>query len=130
MYNYCPSLAAAIVFSVLFGLSTLLHVVQALIYRKKFCWVIVMAGIWETAGFVTRVFTTFDPTSLAFGIPSQLLILLSPLWINAFDYMLLGRIVYYFSPSQKIGGIKAQRLALCFVLLDVTYVVLPVIYLS
>lgn len=119
-YLYCPSTAAAILFSTLFGLSTVIHLIQAIIYRKKFCWVIIMAGIWETAGFVIRIFSSRDVNSAAFGISSQLLILLSPLWINAFDYMVLGRMVYYYLPAQKIGGIKAQRLALCFVLLDIT----------
>jgi len=119
-YNYCPSLGAAVLFSVLFGLSTIMHLTQAIKYRKKFCWVIVVGGSWETAGFVFRAISTQNITSDTFVFPSQILILLSPLWINAFDYMILGRIVYCFLPAKKIFGIKAARLALCFVLLDVT----------
>ncbi|KDQ57165.1 hypothetical protein JAAARDRAFT_58630 [Jaapia argillacea MUCL 33604] len=119
-YLYCASTGAAIVFSVLFGLSTACHIIQAIIYRKKFCWIIIMAGIWETGGFVTRVLSTFNQSQIVFVFPSQILILLAPLWINAFDYVLLGRMVHYFLPQQSIAGIRARRLATLFVLLDIT----------
>ena len=39
--------------------------------------------------------------------------------VNAFDYMILARMVYFFIPSKSICGIRASRLALCFVLLDI-----------
>ncbi|KAJ6589219.1 RTA1 like protein-domain-containing protein [Mycena capillaripes] len=119
-YNflYCPSFPAAVLFSALFGLTTLVHLVQAFHYRKKFCWVIIMAGMWETAGL--RVYSVLNTTSAAFGTPSQLLILLAPLWINAFLYVLMSRLVYFFVPDKHVIGISARRLSLCFVLLDIT----------
>ncbi|CAK5272339.1 unnamed protein product [Mycena citricolor] len=119
-FMYCPSLPAAILFSVLFGLTTLVHVVQAIMYRKAFCWVLIMAGAWETAGLVLRVFNVVATTSLAFGLPSQLLILLAPLWVNAFLYMLMARFVHFYMPEKKIAGVSARRLSLIFVLLDIT----------
>ncbi|KAJ7487229.1 RTA1 like protein-domain-containing protein [Mycena galericulata] len=119
-FNYCPSFPAAVLFSALFGLTTLAHFVQAFHYRKKFCWVVIMAGTWETIGLIVRVFAVLHTTSSAFGTPSQLLILLSPLWINAFLYVLMSRLVYFFVPEKRVAGINAQRLSLCFVLLDIT----------
>ncbi|KAF7334420.1 RTA1-domain-containing protein [Mycena venus] len=119
-FLYCPSFPAAVLFSVLFGLTTIAHFIQAIHYRKKFCWVIIMAGIWETSGLTLRVFSVLHTTSLTFGIPSQLLILLSPLWINAFLYVLMSRFVWFFLPDKRVGGIGARRLSLCFVLLDIT----------
>lgn len=126
-FQYCASFPASIAFSAIFGLITLLHLIQAIHYGKKFCWVIIMASLWEAAGFITRTLTiyfespTSSSTSSALGEISQLLILLAPLWVNAFAYILLGRMVYYYLPEQKICGIRAQRLALCFVLLDIRY---------
>ncbi|KAF8146721.1 RTA-like protein [Mycena galopus ATCC 62051] len=79
-----------------------------------------MAGTWETAGLVLRVLSVLNITSSSFGTPSQLLILLSPLWINAFLYVLTSRLVYFFVPEKHVAGISAQRLSLCFVLLDIT----------
>ncbi|KAJ7487239.1 RTA1 like protein-domain-containing protein [Mycena galericulata] len=119
-FNYCPSFPAAVLFSALFGLTTVAHLVQAFHYRKKFCWVVVMAGTWETAGLVLRVLSVLHTTSSTFGTPSQLLILLSPLWINAFLYVLMSRLVYFFVPEKRAAGIDARRLSLCFVLLDIT----------
>jgi hypothetical protein len=40
-------------------------------------------------------------------------------WINAFDYMLLGRMVYFFVPEQKIWRFKGIKIAKIFVWLDV-----------
>ncbi|KAJ7603405.1 RTA1 like protein-domain-containing protein [Mycena polygramma] len=115
-----PLFPAAVLFSVLFGLNTIAHLFQAIHYRKKFCWVIVMACMWETGGFILRVFSVLNTTSTAFGTPSQLLILLAPLWINAFLYVLMSRLVYFFVPEKHVLGISARRLSLCFVLLDIT----------
>jgi len=78
-----------------------------------------MGAIWETGSFVIRNISIQNPTSEGAYDPSFLLFLLAPLWINAFDYMLLGRMVYHFLPDQKLWKIKAQRMALIFVLLDI-----------
>ncbi|KAJ6452268.1 RTA1 domain-containing protein, partial [Mycena sanguinolenta] len=119
-FLYCPSLPAAILFSALFGLTAIAHFIQAIHYRKGFCWAIIMGGLWETAGLILRVYNVMNTTSLAYQIPSQLLILLAPLWINAFLYVLMSRMVYFFVPEKHVGGISARRLSLCFVLLDIT----------
>ena len=47
------------------------------------------------------------------------MVLLAPMWINAFDYMLLGRMVYFFIPSQQLWKIKGIKIAKIFVWLDV-----------
>ncbi|KDQ51945.1 hypothetical protein JAAARDRAFT_50447 [Jaapia argillacea MUCL 33604] len=119
-YLYCASTGAAVLFAVLFGLTCVLHITQAIVYRKRFCWVIIMAAFWETCGFLTRALSSLDQTKHTFIFFSQLLILLAPLWINAFTYVVLGRMVYYFIPDQSVGRIKAKRLATWFVLLDIT----------
>jgi hypothetical protein len=119
MFLYCVSVPAAVIFAILFGIITILHIVQGIRYRKPFTWVVAMGAAWETIGFVTRTFLRAHPASTAFGALSQVLILLAPLWLNAFVYMILGRAVLYFVPEQKFWGITARRLALYFVLLDI-----------
>jgi hypothetical protein len=118
-FLYCPSPMPSILFSVLFGLTAIAHVLQAFIFKKRFCWVIIMGTLWETLGFILRTLAIYNATNSGYAIASQLLILLSPLWINAFDYMVLGRMVYFFLPDQRIWGIRATRLTLIFVLLDI-----------
>jgi RTA1 like protein len=38
--------------------------------------------------------------------------------VNAFDYMLLARMIHFFVPSKSIWGIKPSLLAVVFVTLD------------
>ncbi|KAG7086376.1 hypothetical protein E1B28_002336 [Marasmius oreades] len=118
-YPYCINFSAAIAFSVLFGLSTILHFAQAIYFRKRFCWVVVMAGLWETTSYIFRALSAYDISPQGFGIPSQLLVQLAPLWINAFVYMVFGRVVYYFLPDKRVGHLSAHVLSVIFVLLDV-----------
>ncbi|KAJ8079839.1 hypothetical protein PM082_016664 [Marasmius tenuissimus] len=117
-YPYCPNFTAAIVFAALFGLSTLLHLIQAIHYRKPFCWVIIMAGTWETASYALRALSRYDISPEGLGVPSQFLVQLAPLWVNAFVYMVFGRVVHYFIPEKSVAGVSARRMSLVFVLLD------------
>ena len=41
------------------------------------------------------------------------------MWVNAFDYMVMGRMIYYFVPDQKVWGFKAVKIAKIFVWLDI-----------
>ncbi|EER37127.1 RTA1 domain-containing protein [Histoplasma capsulatum var. duboisii H88] len=116
---YCPSVEAAILFTSLYAVTLLAHIVQWFTCRKKFCWVIVMAVLWETGGFAMRVVSAKKIYGLWHFIPQQLLIILAPVWLNAFVYMVLGRMIYFYIPEKKIFGISAQRITLVFVLLDV-----------
>ncbi|KAF8962444.1 RTA1 like protein-domain-containing protein [Flammula alnicola] len=120
LYNYYPSFGAAILFSIIFGISLCLHTVQAFSWRKRFCWVMIMGVAWEMAAFVLRVVSTRHQISTGIFIPSFLLVFLAPLWFNAFDYMLLGRMIYFYLPSRSIFGISAMSLTKIFVLADVT----------
>ncbi|KAH7354524.1 RTA1 domain-containing protein [Plectosphaerella cucumerina] len=118
-WPYCPSLPAAVVITVCFAVLTVAHLSQAVMYRKRFCWVICMASSWETAGFTMRLLGSRDPRTQAYSISSNLLVLLSPLWVNAFAYMVVGRMVYYWLPSKSIWRLKARTMTSLFVWLDV-----------
>ena len=120
LYEYCPSEAVAIVFFAFFGGTLISHIFLAITWKKPFCWVVIMGAIWETLGYAFRaVSIADDPTSRTWFIPMTLFLLLAPLWLNAFDYMLFGRMVHYFLPGETILGVKAKRLALVFVCLDI-----------
>jgi RTA1 like protein len=49
---------------------------------------------------------------------SQLLVLLAPLWLNAFVYMVFARLIYFLLPSHRLHGIHASKVAFIFVWLD------------
>ncbi|KAF8817168.1 hypothetical protein BYT27DRAFT_7237618 [Phlegmacium glaucopus] len=119
LYFYNPSFTAAIIFSVVFGILLGVHILQSILYRKKFCWVIIMGAAWETASFILRILGTRNQQEVVFAIVSPILFLLAPLWINAFDYMILGRMVYYFLPERELYHIPATRFSVIFVSLDI-----------
>lgn len=120
VFEYCPSFPAAIIFAILFGLATITHLVQAVQYRKAFCWVLIMASIWETAGYSIRAYNITDQSSSGIYTAQFLLILLAPLWINAFVYMILGRMIHFFLVKDRVFGLRARRITLIFVLFDIT----------
>jgi hypothetical protein len=119
-YNYDPSFAAALIFAILFGITTFAHIFQAFYHRKvRLCWVIIMGSAWEFASFALRVAGTKNQQSTPIAFVSQILVLLAPMWVNAFDYMVMGRMIYFFVPEQKVWGIRGVKIAKIFVWLDV-----------
>lgn len=115
---HCPKIAPTIIFTVLFTITASYHLYQAITYRKRFCWVLIMGNMWELIGMVTRL-STIKVYLDAVDTTSFLFTLLAPLWINAFAYMTLGRLVYMAIPEKKLAGINAQKLGKYFVLADI-----------
>jgi hypothetical protein len=122
VWSYCPSLAAAIIFVVLFGLTTCAHVFQAISYRKPFAMVLIMGAIWETGGYVTRILSIEHQLNSSIYTVQLLLILLAPLWINAYIYMLLGRMIHFFMPKgqDRVFKVRARAITRMFVLFDIS----------
>lgn len=115
----CPSIGAAYLFAILFGLTTLAHITQAILHRKFYSWVVIMGASWQTGAYITRILSIQNYSSSGLYSAWFILILLAPLWINAFVYMVLGRMVYNFTSSARVLRIKAWRFGLIFVLLDI-----------
>ncbi|KAF6803097.1 RTA1 domain-containing protein [Colletotrichum sojae] len=119
LWNYYPSFAAAMVFAVLFGILTAVHIWQAAMHKKRWCWVIIMASIWETLAFAFRALSSKYQQNTGILLIFQIFILLAPLWVNAFAYMTLGRMIHFFHPSRSLLRIPASTFAAIFVGLDV-----------
>ncbi|KAI9734080.1 MAG: hypothetical protein M1818_007018 [Claussenomyces sp. TS43310] len=118
-WSFCPSIAPAYIFVVSFGLTALVHIIQGFWYRKFYSFVVVMGAAWQTGGFIFRILSIMHPTNSGEYQAWFILILVAPLWINAYVYMVMGRMVYNFHPKKKIYGIKSHRFGLYFVLLDI-----------
>ncbi|MCJ1467018.1 hypothetical protein MMC07_005640 [Pseudocyphellaria aurata] len=118
-WNFCPSVGAAYLFAILFALTTCGHVAQAIIHRKGYSWVIIVSALLQTMTYVFRIVSINNPTSSAPAIAWFILILIAPLWTNAYVYMVMGRMVYNFTTTATLAGIKAWRFTLYFVLLDI-----------
>ena len=63
-WSLCPSTPAAILFMVLFALATLSHFLQALYYRKTYCWVIVGSALAQTITYICRIISIKNPNNL------------------------------------------------------------------
>ncbi|KAH8684775.1 RTA1 like protein-domain-containing protein [Tricladium varicosporioides] len=119
-YLYYPSFGGAVAFAILFGISLFLHIFQAFTFKKwKLCWVVIMGVAWEFISFATRAAGAKLQQSVALATVNQLLFLLAPIWINAFIYMIMGRMIYFFIPEQKIWGVKGMLIGRIFVWLDI-----------
>jgi hypothetical protein len=130
-YMYNPSFAGALVFAIVFGLTTFTHTAQAIAYKKiRLCWTIIMGAIWEFASFGIRVAGTKNQQSTWMATVSQILLLLAPMWINAFDYMVVGRMIYYYVPEKHIWNIKGTKITKIFVWLDIASFITQAVGLS
>ncbi|KAJ6438282.1 Protein RTA1-like protein 9 [Purpureocillium lavendulum] len=118
IWNYYPSFYAAMAFAILFAILVGIHIWQAAMYEKRWCWVIIMATIWETTAMTFRSLSSKAQQNDGIYLVFQIFILLAPLWVNAFAYMTLGRMIYYFHPSRAITGLPAATVAAMFVFLD------------
>jgi hypothetical protein len=79
MWSFCPSVNAAYVLTVLFAITTLVHLIQAIVYKKIYCWVITMSGIWQTVNYIFRILSIQNPASYGDYAAWFILILVSGL---------------------------------------------------
>ncbi|PYH82443.1 hypothetical protein BO82DRAFT_431678 [Aspergillus uvarum CBS 121591] len=116
---YVPSFAAAILFCVFFGFTTICHLVQAVIYKKRYAWVVVMGALWELLAFIFRALLTRKQNSDIYDTMYTIFFLLAPIWINAYLYMTLGRLIHFFLPTRRLANLTSTHYARLFVCLDI-----------
>ncbi|KAL2788281.1 RTA1 like protein-domain-containing protein [Aspergillus keveii] len=94
-YRYYPSEAAAILFTILFAITTFVHLYQLIRHRTWFFIPFVIGGFFEWVGYVGRILSSQESPNWAMGpyIQQTLLLLLAPALFAASIYMMLGRIV-------------------------------------
>ncbi|RBQ74908.1 hypothetical protein FVER14953_13726 [Fusarium verticillioides] len=118
-WNFCPSAAASILFLVLFTLTTIAHLIQAIQYRSTYCWVIIMSAFWQVFTYIFRTVSIYNPASFDYYATWFVVILVAPLWTNAFAYMVFGRMVWCNTPDGRLYGVKAWQFGFIFVILDI-----------
>jgi hypothetical protein len=117
-YQYDPSLAAAVIFALLFGISTCLHAFQSIRRRAWFMTPFIIGGAFETVGYIGRAMSAHDPYALHPFIIQTLLILLGPALFAASIYMVLGRIILL-TNGEPYSLIRRTWLTKIFVTSDV-----------
>ncbi|RDL41347.1 uncharacterized protein BP5553_01326 [Venustampulla echinocandica] len=116
-YHYDPSFVAAAIFIVLFGISTLGHIIQLVRFRTWYFIPFVIGGFFETIGYVGRALSSKQPSgewTLPPYIMQSLLLLLAPALFAASIYMVLGRIIHL-TDGESHAIIRARWLTKIFV---------------
>ncbi|KAH8698854.1 RTA1 like protein-domain-containing protein [Talaromyces proteolyticus] len=119
VWSFCPSIAGAYIMMVAFALTLAAHIFQAFYHRKWYCFVVIMAAIWQTGSYIFRILSIHNPASEGLYSLWFILLLVAPIWTNAFVYMAFGRMVWNFTDKANILGIKPWRFGMYFVILDI-----------
>ncbi|KAJ5167208.1 uncharacterized protein N7482_005989 [Penicillium canariense] len=118
LYGYIPSLAAGIIFIILFAGTTFFHVFQL---TRERCWYFipfVVGGFFQIVGYICRVVARNDLTSVTVYALQSVLILLAPPLYAASVYMVLGRTVTYLRAG-NLSLIRVRWMTKIFVSGDV-----------
>ncbi len=114
-----PIIRAALIFAILFGITTFLHIYQAYTHKKlKLCWVLIMGATWEFASFAIRTASTKNQQSIpsssfaSFGFARADVGQRLCIYGDGADDLLLHS-------KQRIFGVKASKVAKIFVWLDI-----------
>ncbi|CAN9350821.1 unnamed protein product [Alternaria alternata] len=118
LYRYIPSTVAAIVFVVVFGLTTLAHVFQLIKKKTWYFTPLVVGGLFEVIGFIGRYLSHDDVWALGPFIMQSLLILLAPALFAASIYIILGRIILLVD-GERYSLVRQKWLTKLFVTGDV-----------
>ncbi|KAH6887423.1 RTA1 like protein-domain-containing protein [Thelonectria olida] len=119
-YHYDPSLAAAVIFAVLFGLSGIMHAFQIFKHRTWYFTSFFIGVLFEFGGYAARAVNanqTPDWTDVPFIIQT-LLLLVAPALFAASIYMILGRLIRVLE-AERLSIIRTTWLTKIFVLGDV-----------
>ncbi|GAD97606.1 RTA1 like protein [Paecilomyces variotii No. 5] len=118
LYRYTPSVAAAALFVVLFTLTTLYHVYQAIRRRTIYFTAFIIGGIFQIIGYICRIIAHSQKASIPVYSIQTILILLAPPLYAASIYMVLGRLIVYLR-AEKFSLVSVSWMTKVFVTGDV-----------
>ncbi|TLD09972.1 hypothetical protein PgNI_05417 [Pyricularia grisea] len=119
-YAYTPSLPAAIIFIILFALSTVWHIKQLFQSRTWYFLPFIVGCLFETVGYVGRAISSTESPDFTKNpyIIQSVLLLLGPTLFAASIYMILGRLIHLLDAGQY-SLVPARWITKLFVLGDV-----------
>ncbi|KAL4892302.1 RTA1 like protein [Aspergillus ambiguus] len=118
LWEYVPSMAASIIFLLLFLAPTLFHVWMAWKTRARFCIPFIVGGVFEVVGFAARAACTTATADLILYIIQSIFILLGPVLFAASVYMVLARLIRSVN-AEKYSLIRINWVTKAFVAGDI-----------
>ncbi|KAF8916463.1 RTA1 like protein-domain-containing protein [Mucidula mucida] len=117
IYNYVPSRTVAIIFVVLFAVSTTAHVGQAIFHRLWWAFpTICLAGAMEILGWSGRLWSSYSPS---LNTPFQIQIvctIMAPTPLVAASFLILGRTIHRLGPA--FSRLSPRNYSIIFVSCD------------
>ncbi|KKF96581.1 Protein RTA1 [Ceratocystis platani] len=125
LYKYDPSLAAAVVFTIGFLLSSLVHAFQIIKTKSWFFIPFLMGSIFEIIGYACRGIGAKETPDWSMGpfIIQSLLLLLGPTFYAASIYMILGRLITLLE-AQEYSLVRPSWLTKFFLVGDIASILL------
>ncbi|RHZ62604.1 hypothetical protein CDV55_102594 [Aspergillus turcosus] len=118
LYHYEPSLAAAIVFSLLFNITTLAHLYQRVKTGSKYMNPFIVGGLFQVTGYGCRAASHFFESSTTLYAIQTLLILLAPTLYAASIYMILSRVIKFLH-AERLSPVPVIWMTKIFVAGDI-----------
>ncbi|KAE8382569.1 RTA1 like protein-domain-containing protein [Aspergillus bertholletiae] len=112
-YGYEPSLAAGIVFLVLFGLSMIVHTVQLTWKRTWWCAVFSIGCLTEVLGWAGRTWSSKCPYNMTAFLMQISTLIIAPTFFTAGIYVLLGRFIQILGRESSILSPKMYLWIFC-----------------
>lgn len=128
IFFYNPSLPAAIVLTVMYGLLATWHFYSCIIKphnlpeKHRYTIPLFVAAAISTVGFAVRAAATNDVSNIGLYAPQASLIIISPIFVCASLYLLLANLVRRCLPdvgAQKLFGIGPHWLGRIFIASDI-----------
>ncbi|PVF93987.1 RTA1-domain-containing protein [Serendipita vermifera] len=120
LFPYDPSKPATIIFTILFAITLGAHIYQAIRGKALYMWAIIAATVMQVLGYASRYLAIQNDPSLSLFATSQVLIVVSPSFLAAQDYMIVGRMMAYVGP--EASPISHTIITKLFVFLDIVCV--------
>ncbi|OKL60300.1 hypothetical protein UA08_04077 [Talaromyces atroroseus] len=101
-YGYVPSLAAGIVFTVIFALIMIVHTVQMIWTKYWWCSVFAIGAMTEVLGWAARTWSSSCPYILTPFLMQISTLIIAPTFFTAGIYILLGRLIALLGRSSSV----------------------------
>jgi len=118
-WHFCPSFSASVAFTVIFALVMIAHAGQAIFHKKLYNIVVVFSAFLQLLTYIFRDISIQNPEERNPYTAWFIIIMVAPIFLNAYAYMVQGRMTYNFTETGVVMKVPAWRFSTIFVGLDI-----------
>ncbi|PSR85679.1 RTA1 like protein-domain-containing protein [Coniella lustricola] len=112
-YGYVPSLAAGIVFCILFAISLFYHTFQSVRLRATISILLALGALTELVGWAARTYSAKCPYNANSFLAQEVTLIIAPVFFSAALYVLLGRLIIDLGRASSILSAKWYTIIFC-----------------